>query len=60
MSDKNTVPKLKVLIHKVKAPDIGYWADVADMPGCITEGDTLRELQANLLEAAQGWFLAKL
>jgi len=42
MSDKNTAPKLKILIHKVKAPDIGYWAEVADMPGCITEGDTFQ------------------
>jgi len=30
------------------------------MPGCLTEGDTLDEVRANIVEAAQGWLEAKL
>ncbi|HTB23552.1 MAG TPA: type II toxin-antitoxin system HicB family antitoxin [bacterium] len=53
-------PKLKVVIHKAKSPDVAYWAEIAGMPGCITEDDTLQELHANLREAVQGWLLAQL
>lgn len=38
-----------------KEPDGGYSAEIAELPGCITEGDTLEELKANLREAAEGW-----
>ena len=33
----------------------GYWAEVENMPGCITEGDTIPELTNNLQEAIFGW-----
>ena len=29
----------------------GYWAKVADLPRCFTQGDTLDELYHNLKEA---------
>ncbi len=29
----------------------GYWAEVAGLPGCFTQGDTLDELYSNLAEA---------
>ena len=29
----------------------GYWAEVAGLPGCFTQGDTLDELYSNLKEA---------
>ena len=29
----------------------GYWAEVAGLPGCFTEADTLDELKVNLREA---------
>jgi predicted RNase H-like HicB family nuclease len=45
--------KLKVLIHS--AEEGGYWAEVPALPGCVSEGDTLDELIANIREAAQGW-----
>ena len=38
-----------------KEPDGGYSAEIAELPGCITEGDTIEELKANLREAAEGW-----
>lgn len=32
-------------------PDGGYVASVPELPGCHTQGDTLRELRANVREA---------
>ena len=29
----------------------GYWAEVAGLPGCFTQGETLDELYSNLAEA---------
>ena len=36
----------------------GFWAEVPAMPGCVTQGETLDELKANLSEAIEGWLLA--
>ena len=38
-----------VIVHSAK--EGGYWAEVPDLPGCATEGDTLDELAANIREA---------
>ena len=45
--------KLKAIIHK--AEEGGFWAEVPALPGCVTQGDTLPELQANIKEAIEGW-----
>jgi len=29
----------------------GYWAEVPELPGCFTQGDTLDEVYQNLTEA---------
>ena len=42
--------KLKVIIHP--EPGGGYWAEVPALPGCVTQGETLAELRANVREAA--------
>ena len=47
---------LKAIIHD--AEEGGFWAEVPALPGCFTQGDTLKELEANLLEAIEGWLLA--
>lgn len=44
---------LKALIHK--AAEGGHWAEVPGLPGCMTEGETLDQVKANILEAVQGW-----
>jgi predicted RNase H-like HicB family nuclease len=46
--------KLKVVVHEVE--EGGYWAEIPALPGCLTEGDTLKELKKNAREAAQRWF----
>ena len=50
--------EIKAIIHE--AEEGGYWAEVPSMPGCITEGDTLDELKANIADAAIGWLEAQI
>ena len=45
--------KIKAIVHQ--AEEGGYWAEVPALPGCITEGDTIEELEINLKDAIQGW-----
>ena len=35
-------------IHQEKK---GFWAQCIEFPGCITQGDTLKELHMNMQEA---------
>jgi len=48
--------KLKAIIHE--AEEGGFWAEVPALPGCVTQGESLQELEANLHEAIEGWLLA--
>lgn len=43
---------LKAIVHE--AEEGGFWAEVPAIPGCATQGETLEELKANLLEAIEG------
>jgi predicted RNase H-like HicB family nuclease len=45
--------KIRAIIHP--AEEGGYWAEVSALPGCITEGDTIEEVMANLKDAIEGW-----
>lgn len=45
--------KIKAIIHP--AEEGGYWAEVPALPGCITEGETMEEVLANLKDAIEGW-----
>ena len=45
--------KIKAVIHP--AEEGGYWAEVPALPGCITEGETMEEVVANLQDAIAGW-----
>lgn len=44
--------KFKVVIHK--AEEGGFWAEVPGFPGCVSEGETLEEVRANIREALAG------
>ncbi|HEY9825539.1 MAG TPA: type II toxin-antitoxin system HicB family antitoxin [Stenomitos sp.] len=44
---------IKAIIHP--AEEGGYWAEVPALPGCITEGDSIDEVVANLKDAIEGW-----
>ncbi len=45
--------KWKVIVHP--AEEGGFWAEVPALPGCVSEGETLDEVMANIREAAEGW-----
>ncbi|MEX2236812.1 MAG: type II toxin-antitoxin system HicB family antitoxin [Dehalococcoidia bacterium] len=40
-----------VIVHD--AEEGGYWAEVPSLPGCFSQGETLDELRANIIEAIQ-------
>lgn len=44
--------KIRAVVHS--AEEGGFWAEVPDIPGCVTEGDTWDELTQNLREAVAG------
>ena len=44
--------KLKVLVHE--AEEGGFWAEVPAIPGCVSQGETIDELLANIREAIEG------
>ena len=44
--------ELDVVIHH--AEEGGYWAEVPAISGCMTQGETIRELLANVREAVDG------
>jgi len=48
---------LKVLIHK--AEEGGFWAEVPALPGCVSQGETIEDVRANVREAIEGWLLAE-
>ena len=39
----------KAVVHS--EPEGGYWAEVPELPGCFTQGETLDALYHNLIEA---------
>ena len=45
--------KIKAIIYS--AEEGGYWAEVPELVGCITEGDTMEGVMANLKDAIVGW-----
>lgn len=45
---------IKIVVHA--AAEGGYWAEVPALPGCVSQGDTMAELMANIREAVEAWF----
>jgi predicted RNase H-like HicB family nuclease len=44
--------RLKAFIYE--AEEGGYWAKVPAIPGCVSQGETLEEVRANILDALEG------
>jgi predicted RNase H-like HicB family nuclease len=44
--------KVKIVVHA--AEEGGFWAEVPALPGCVSQGETLDELMANIREAIEG------
>jgi len=47
---------LKAIIHP--AEEGGFWAEIPALPGCVTQGESIAEVMANLKEAVEGWLEA--
>ena len=52
MADIINKPDWRIVIHE--AEEGGYWGEVPAMPGCVSEGETVEECKANVMEAARG------
>ena len=44
---------LTVLIHPAEEGETGYWGEVLEMPGCVSQGETVEELKRNMQEALE-------
>lgn len=44
---------LKAIIHE--AEEGGFWAEVPALPGCVTQGESISEVEINLREAIDLW-----
>ena len=42
-----------IVIHA--DPDGGYVAEIKDLPGCLTQGETIEETMKNINEARELW-----
>jgi predicted RNase H-like HicB family nuclease len=49
----DSVMTYKVVVHR--EPKGGYWAEVPALPGCVSQGDTIEEVQTNVREAMEGY-----
>jgi predicted RNase H-like HicB family nuclease len=45
------------IVHN--AEEGGFWAEVPAIPGCVTQGESLEEIKANLQEAVEGCLLVE-
>ena len=44
---------VKIVVHE--AEEGGFWAEVPALPGCVSQGQSMEELLANVREAIQAW-----
>ena len=58
MGDLINTEQWRIVIHE--SEEGGYWGEVPAMPGCASEGATIEECRANVIEAARGCLSAYL
>jgi predicted RNase H-like HicB family nuclease len=44
---------VKIVVHE--AEEGGFWAEVPALPGCVSQGETMDELLANVRKTIQAW-----
>jgi predicted RNase H-like HicB family nuclease len=42
-----------VIVHQAEEGETGYWAEVAELPGCFGSGETLDELDQDIRDAIE-------
>ncbi len=50
--------KYTVLVYEAEPDEGGYWATVAELPGCMTSGETLEEIEENVKDAIETYIEA--
>ena len=48
---------LKIVVHE--AEEGGFWAEAPALPGCVSQGETMDQLLANMREAVAAWIEAE-
>lgn len=47
------------VFHETEANEKGFWVEFPDLPGCITEGNTLEEIVEMAKKVLGTWFMPK-
>lgn len=42
-----------ILVHETEEGETGYWGEVVELPGCVSQGETLAELKVQMKEAME-------
>jgi predicted RNase H-like HicB family nuclease len=45
--------QVKVVVHE--AEEGGFWVEAPALPGCVSQGETMDELLANVHRAIEAW-----
>ena len=48
-----TLPGYTILVHEAEEGESGFWGEVLEVPGCVSQGETVGELRANIQEAME-------
>ena len=51
--------KYTVLVYEAEPDEGGYWAKVAELPGCVTQGETIEEIHENVVDAIEEYLYAQ-
>jgi predicted RNase H-like HicB family nuclease len=51
--------KYTVLVYEAEPDEGGYWAKVAELPGCVTQGETIEEIHENIVDAIEEYLHAQ-
>lgn len=59
--DRPTVVEVKVTVQALafREADGGYTIVVPELPGCVSQGETMEEAASNIAEAAGGWLASQ-
>jgi predicted RNase H-like HicB family nuclease len=48
-----------VLVYDAEPDEGGFWAKVAELPGCVTQGETIAEIRENVVDAIEEYLHAQ-
>jgi len=60
IQDYMNLPYNIIVRHVTDESGVYYFAKVQELPGCISDGETVEEVFSNIYEAMEGWIETKL